>query len=116
MANSKKEPQLILKFILRILMILQLGLVYWVYKKNAISFRDIVKLLNKYLKDARWDKTMVEKRSNQLQQIGFTYPLEYLLFDFARLHWIRIILMRDYTFRMHFIFLDYTSPLTSCYL
>ena len=52
-------------------------------QKNAISFRDIVKLLNKYLKDARWDKTIVEKRSNQLQQIGFTYPLEYLLFDFC---------------------------------
>ena len=43
-------------------------------QKNAISFRDIVKLLNKYLKDARWDKTIVEKRSNQCNRSGLRIP------------------------------------------
>lgn len=53
------------------------------HKMKTISFRYIVKLLNRYLKDARWDKTTVGHRYNQLKEIGCTYPVEYLLFDFC---------------------------------
>jgi hypothetical protein len=52
--------------------------------KNTISLRDIVKLLNKFLKDA----TIVElvespRRYRQLQTSGSGLPLKNLLFDFS---------------------------------
>ncbi len=52
--------------------------------KNTISLRDIVKLLNKFLKDATIDE-MVEspRRYRQLQTSGSGLPLKNLLFDFS---------------------------------
>jgi hypothetical protein len=52
--------------------------------KNTISLRDIVKLLNKFLKDATIDE-MVEspRRYRQLQASGSGLPLKNLLFDFS---------------------------------
>ena len=52
--------------------------------KNTISIRDIVKLLNKFLKDATIDE-MVEspRRYRQLQANGSGLPLKNLLFDFS---------------------------------
>jgi hypothetical protein len=52
--------------------------------KNTISLRDIVKLLNKFLKDAMIDE-MVEspRRYRQLQTSGSGLPLKNLLFDFS---------------------------------
>jgi hypothetical protein len=52
--------------------------------KNTISLRDIVKLLNKFLKDATIDE-MVEspRRYRQLQVSGSGLPLKNLLFDFS---------------------------------
>jgi hypothetical protein len=52
--------------------------------KNTISLREIVKLLNKFLKDATIDE-MVEspRRYRQLQTSGSGLPLKNLLFDFS---------------------------------
>jgi hypothetical protein len=48
------------------------------------SFRDIVRIINrKILKDVRWESVIVERRYKQLREIGCSYPLEYLLFDFC---------------------------------
>jgi hypothetical protein len=52
-------------------------------ENHTISLRDIVRLFNKFLTDARWDRTTTEHRYNQLKTIGCTYPVEYLLFDFC---------------------------------
>jgi hypothetical protein len=43
-------------------------------QKNAISFRDIVKLLNKYLKDVRWDKTIVKSAPTSCNRSGLRIP------------------------------------------
>jgi hypothetical protein len=52
--------------------------------KNTISLRDVVKLLNKFLKDATIEE-MVEspRRYRQLQASGSGLPLKNLLFDFS---------------------------------
>jgi hypothetical protein len=50
---------------------------------SGISFRDIVKLLEKYLKEASWQVMVTEQRYNQLKEIGCSYPITYLLFDFC---------------------------------
>ena len=52
--------------------------------KNTISLRDVVKLLNKFLKDAAVEE-MVEspRRYRQLQASGSGLPLKNLLFDFS---------------------------------
>jgi hypothetical protein len=52
--------------------------------KNTISLREIVKLLNKFLKDATIDE-MVEspRRYRQMQISGSGLPLKNLLFDFS---------------------------------
>ena len=48
------------------------------------SFRDIVRIINrKILKDVQWESVIVERRYKQLREIGCSYPLEYLLFDFC---------------------------------
>jgi hypothetical protein len=48
------------------------------------SFRDIVRIINrKILKDVQWKNVIVERRYEQLREIGCSYPLEYLLFDFC---------------------------------
>ena len=48
------------------------------------SFRDIVRVINrKFLRDVEWEKMVVEQRYKQLHEIGCSYPVEYLLFDFC---------------------------------
>jgi len=48
------------------------------------SFRDIVRIINrKILKDVPWENVIVERRHKQLREIGCSYPVEYLLFDFC---------------------------------
>ncbi len=52
--------------------------------KNAISLRDIIKLLNKFLKDATIDELVESpRRYRQLQTSGSGLPLKNLLFDFS---------------------------------
>lgn len=48
------------------------------------SFRDIVMVINrKFLKDAQWEQVLSKQRYKQLREIGCSYPVEYLLFDFC---------------------------------
>jgi hypothetical protein len=52
--------------------------------KNTISLRDIIKLLNKFLKDAKIDEIVESpRRYRQLQSSGSGLPLKNLLFDFS---------------------------------
>ena len=52
--------------------------------KNTISVIDIVKLLNKFLKDAKIDEIVESpRRYKQLQANGSGIPLKNLLFDFS---------------------------------
>ena len=52
--------------------------------KNTISVRKIVKLLNKFLKDAKIDEIVESpRRYKQLQTSGSGLPLKNLLFDFS---------------------------------
>lgn len=54
--------------------------------KQSASFRDIVKLINIELFKAPFywkEAILLEQRYNQLRQIGCSYPVEYLLFDFC---------------------------------
>ncbi len=54
-------------------------------KKDTISFRDIVRLLIKFLKgaDLKESKIALGGRLEELRKIGITYPAQYLLFDFC---------------------------------
>jgi len=55
-------------------------------KHTVVSFRDIVKLFNKFLKDATLEELINKQRYKQLQQAingGSTFPLRILLFDFC---------------------------------
>jgi hypothetical protein len=48
------------------------------------SFRDIVRVINiKFLKGAQWEKLLGQNRHKQLVDIGCSYPVQYLLFDFC---------------------------------
>ncbi len=48
------------------------------------SFRDIVKIINiRILKGAQWEEILTQKRLEQLVDIGCSYPVQYLLFDFC---------------------------------
>lgn len=51
--------------------------------QGTISFRDILKLLNNHLRHASWQELVTEQRHNQLKEIGCSYPISYLLFDFC---------------------------------
>src|SRR5215467_10043755 len=52
--------------------------------KTLVSFRDIVRLLNKFLKDARIEEVVQKQHYTQLQLIkGFTSSIRNLLFDFC---------------------------------
>jgi hypothetical protein len=52
--------------------------------KNTISLREIIKLLNKFLKDAKIDEIVESpRRYRQLQTSGSGLPLKNLLFDFS---------------------------------
>jgi hypothetical protein len=51
--------------------------------QGTISFRDILKLLNNHLRHASWQELVTEQRHNQLKEIGCSYPITYLLFDFC---------------------------------
>ena len=51
---------------------------------TLVSLRDIVRLLNKFLKDARIEEVTLRQRYKQLQSIkGFDSSLRNLLFDFC---------------------------------
>ncbi len=51
---------------------------------TLVSVRDIVRLLNKFLKDARIEEVTLRQRYKQLQSIkGFDFSLMNLLFDFC---------------------------------
>ena len=50
--------------------------------KTSISLRDIIKMFNSYLRSG-CDKSIIFQRYNQLSQIGCTFPVEYLLFDYC---------------------------------
>jgi hypothetical protein len=54
-------------------------------KKETISFRDIVRVLIKFLKgsDIKESKIALGGRLEELRKIGITYPAQYLLFDFC---------------------------------
>lgn len=54
-------------------------------KKDTISFRDIIRLLIKFLKgaDLKESKIALGGRLEELRKIGVTYPAQYLLFDFC---------------------------------
>lgn len=55
-------------------------------KNRTFSFRDIVKLINTELLKTplQWKEALLfEHRYNQLREIGCSYPVEYLLFDFC---------------------------------
>ncbi len=54
-------------------------------KRDNISFRDIVRLLIKFLKgaDLKESKIALGGRLEELRKIGITYPAQYLLFDFC---------------------------------
>lgn len=54
-------------------------------KRETISFRDIVRLLIKFLKgaDIKEAKIALGGRLEELRKIGITYPAQYLLFDFC---------------------------------
>jgi hypothetical protein len=51
--------------------------------QGTISFRDILKLLIDHLRHASWQELVTEQRHNQLKEIGCSYPITYLLFDFC---------------------------------
>lgn len=52
--------------------------------KNTISLREIIQLLNKFLKDAKIDEIVESpRRYRQLQTSGSGLPLKNLLFDFS---------------------------------
>ena len=54
-------------------------------KRDTISFRDLVRLLIKFLKGADLKESKIAHgggRLNELRKIGITYPAKYLLFDF----------------------------------
>ena len=49
-----------------------------------VTFRDIVRVVNmKFIRGERWKKFSGENRHKQLRDIGCSYPVEYLLFDFC---------------------------------
>jgi hypothetical protein len=52
-------------------------------RKGAISLRDIIRVFRLYLKDINWKLLVSKQRYSQLVEIGCTYPLQYLLFDFC---------------------------------
>jgi len=57
---------------------------YFKHLDNVASFRDIVRVINiKFLKDVQWKKLLGQNRHKQLLDIGCSYPVEYLLFDFC---------------------------------
>ena len=48
------------------------------------TFRDIVRVVNmKFIRGERWEKFSGQNRHKQLRDIGCSYPVEYLLFDFC---------------------------------
>jgi hypothetical protein len=50
--------------------------------ETSVSFRDIIRMFNTYLTGG-CDKNTIFQRYRQLSQIGCTYPVEYLLFDYC---------------------------------
>ena len=52
-------------------------------ERIKISFRDIVKLLNKLLRDASIEELVIKERYKQLQQVNIDTSLKGLLFDFC---------------------------------
>jgi hypothetical protein len=59
--------------------------------KDTISFRDIVRLLSKFIsgygdgesQSGSWENVVHRQRYRQLRELGCKYPVNYLLFDFC---------------------------------
>jgi hypothetical protein len=87
-------------------------------KKDVISFRDIVRLLIKFLKgaDLKESKIALGGRLEELRKIGVTYPAQYLLFDFCLAALEGDHLDANYIWHMAFKFLVYLRNLISYYL
>ena len=57
---------------------------------NTVSFRDIIKLFNKFLTDATIDEIVATKRYRQIQKIScwdYLYPNYCLIFVFTSIGW-----------------------------
>jgi hypothetical protein len=52
-------------------------------KSDKVTLRKIIRLLNQFLANAHWQQIVPEQRFRQLYELGCTYPLNYLLFDFC---------------------------------
>ncbi len=52
-------------------------------RKGSISLRDIIKAFSLYLEDINWEVLVNKQRYSQLGEMGCTYPVQYLLFDFC---------------------------------
>ena len=50
---------------------------------KSVSLRDIIKIFSLYLKDINWELLVNRQRYSQLREMGCTYPVQYLLFDFC---------------------------------
>ena len=57
---------------------------YLKHLDSSASFRDIIRVVNmNYLSSERWETFSGQNRHEQLRDIGCSYPVEYLLFDFC---------------------------------
>jgi len=52
-------------------------------REGSICLRDIVKAFSLYLKGTGWEALVNKQRYSQLLEMGYTYPAQYLLFDFC---------------------------------
>ncbi len=52
-------------------------------RKRSISLRDIIKGFRLFLRDTNWEVLVNKQRYSQLREMGWTYPAQYLLFDFC---------------------------------
>lgn len=52
-------------------------------RKGSINLRDIIKVFKLYLRDINWEVLVNKQRYSQLGEMGWTYPAQYLLFDFC---------------------------------
>jgi hypothetical protein len=50
---------------------------------TSINFRDIMQVLTSLMKQTRSISIINDLRRNRLRDIGCTYPIEYLLFDYC---------------------------------
>lgn len=57
---------------------------YFKHIDHQASFRDIIRIINRnFLRDAQWRGLLGQNRHKQLLDIGCSYPVQYLIFDFC---------------------------------